>query len=138
MNEEFDLEREIEFRVWHRQQEYMYDNVAVSDEHTVGYEAQKNNFNAETSKDIVVLQYTCRFDKNGKKIFEGDILKVNRVADPVIVKWDDDVPGFILENPEAAKASEKQVDWPSGEKSIEVLGNVFEHPEIFEEDEDED
>jgi uncharacterized phage protein (TIGR01671 family) len=137
MTKEIDLEREIEFRAWHRQQKYIYDNIAVSDEHTVGYEAQKNNFNAETSKDIVVLQFTGRRDKNGKKIFEGDILKVNRVAGPVVVRWNDEAVGFVLENPQAATAAKRQVDWPGGERSIKILGNIFENPEILEkEDED--
>mgnify|MGYP001030815901 CR=1 FL=1 len=138
MIKDFDLERELEFKVWHRGQGHMYDNVAVSDENTVGYESTSNNFNCETSKEIVVLQYTSRLDKEGEKIFEGDVLKMSRVADPVIVKWDEEKVGFVLENPEETAISKKQVDWPSSEKSLKILGNIYENPEIFEGEREED
>ena len=71
-------------------------------------------------------------DKNGKKIFEGDIL---RYADEIILKtvWNDRKYGFAAQ---CVKGSVLLKDckwglWEFESDEAEVIGNIFDNPELL-------
>lgn len=86
-----------------------------------------------------VGQYTGLTDKNGKKIFEGDIVDGSETwwascdpawrSSPVIpVKWDCDICGF---DPFADYDCDCGVYIYGNE--VEVIGNIYDNPELLEE-----
>ena len=94
-------------------------------------------------KDGVLMQSTGLKDKNGKEIFEGDILKENSMVG--IVKFGRYLDyEYIQYGLDGWLFSEKLklgfVDTPLTEYvldphcSIEVIGNKFEHPHLLEEE----
>ena len=79
---------------------------------------------AEPETNCVALQYTGLTDKNGKEIYEGDIihLKFGELNANLVVKWDKYM-GLKYHNG----------GWTSlvhVETHGEVIGNIFENPEL--------
>ncbi len=78
-----------------------------------------------------VGQFTGLLDKNGKEIFEKDILDYN--GRKVIVKWHGSYAGFIYEFVDELK--NRTAEWQPLYLSyykFEIIGNSLENPELLE------
>jgi uncharacterized phage protein (TIGR01671 family) len=143
------MNNRFRFRVWftpnYQEPEMIYDA-----EQTYDFGCQSkgsyyhNNFSEILEdKDCIVMQCTGLKDKNDKLIYEGDIIKVtpNRFFDPYsdtfFVKYN--LCGFYLATPYKKMSG----DWESTDtigaynsKIYEVIGNIYENPELLEENND--
>lgn len=82
-------------------------------------------YNTIYSKSVHVMQFTNLLDKNGKGIYEADIIKAigEESGEEIIVevKWQDDGAAFY---------THKIHGWPAVMIG-EVIGNKFENPELL-------
>lgn len=82
-----------------------------------------------------VGQYTGLTDKNGVKIFEGDVVRVNRSNYIVIFNTLGGCAEFALKD-----AADVDVPVPFGfdyvNVPMEVIGNIYDNPELLEEKEE--
>jgi uncharacterized phage protein (TIGR01671 family) len=106
--------REIRFRAWDEDEKMMVQWNELRDTQL---------FNDGFDNDhCVLMQFTGLKDKNGKEIYEGDIVKGKKYTGPVEYYLD----GFrIYSDP----CSEGLADWGYDER--EVIGNVFENEELL-------
>ena len=107
---------------------YDYDDFGKSDFHEHLIYPDKNRF--------VLMQYTGLKDKNGKEIYEGDIIKFSdgftqndRVAKVVFSNG-----GFVCQN-RSAKFNIENIDTGGATTQYpEIIGNIYENPELIKQD----
>jgi len=129
------MKREIKFRAWHIPTKKMFDVYSwckdcVFEDSNDGV-GTSPTLPAET-KDCELMQFTGLKTKTGVDIYDGDIVKYYQPYakryDTHIVLWDEKFAGFGLfeNNNEWCKES----DWLKIQ-DIEVLGNIYENPELL-------
>lgn len=92
-----------------------------------GWEASEYDVDPAT-----VGQYTGLKDKNGTRIFEGDILRNVKTGEIVSVKWHGTMAGFVWSK---RRTDNKHLS-DFGElfrvyDKYEVVGNIHDHPELL-------
>lgn len=113
------MQRVFKFRAWDNV-DYMSKPFGFHDLHT-----RKIEF----TSDATIMQFTGCIDKNGKEIYEGDIVKDDTTGSIWAVSW----------NAEAAGWTDKQDNpysyglYKSLEHCMEVIGNIYENPDMLEE-----
>ena len=82
-----------------------------------------------------VGQFTGLKDKNGKEVYKGDIVKEQRrrFKDKYFaVKWNNDIGSYIFEPLDKSLKSYPCFNIGTV-KGLEVIGNIYENPELLEE-----
>ena len=126
--------REIKFRFWNQMDGMVYpDNLSYRNGTWTAVSLTSENFYAVNT----LMQYTGLKDKNGKEIYEGDIVGekwVQKNIDKDGEHFTEKIsPIFVVEYhgcgfiPFAySQFGDEGID----EDRVEIIGNVFEHPEL--------
>jgi len=126
--------REIKFRVWDKKKKimrYMEDglNVWICKS---GWVAVVNNW-----ADLIgmcngeIMQFTGLYDRNGKEIYEGDIIEYDEY-NRWVVKYDEERAGwFPFAKDDGCGCC--AIETVFNTKLIEVIANIYETPELIKE-----
>lgn len=112
-------------------------DIWIIDEDSVAGEWIVNN-------DIHLMQSTGLFDRNGKEIFEGDIVKRNGIKRPEVVRFGEWINvdslgykeqyiGFYFESEHEGQEWLYSVE-PQFNNLYKIIGNIYENPELLEGD----
>ncbi len=117
------MDREIKFRAWDKKNKFLrIDFHIYANNADIGMLFVSNHempfYKEMDNEDYILMQYTGLKDKNGKEIYEGDILE-NRFPHlerkSIIIKWD--INCF----------NTPRISW-----QWEIVGNIYESPELLE------
>ena len=124
--------RDIKFRAWDEDLKRILKVKEIDFEHRiVTLEISESAIKKISFEDVELLQYTGLKDKGDKEIYEGDIFVRNNHKFEVV--WDS--TRFIgLDNDRSGKGYCCCVDshYKDGSSSVEVIGNIYENPELLE------
>lgn len=124
------MQDRFKFRVWcEDSQEWEKDTILISNKNM--YEIRNDKFTKYTNidpKNHIINFSTGLRDKNGKLIYEGDIVKLTEDENIYNIIFEEDKARFLI--------SSKTFDFMFSShliKDIEVIGNIYENPELLEE-----
>ncbi len=142
--------REIKFRAWDNELKEMDYNPMIPTAPYAEDESLNESINFLNSGRSILMQYTGLKDKNGKEIYEGDILKwnvnklihrnsidFNTTLDSPPDNYSTYVSKIIFENGAFKACTDKNSktllhgDIPRNEIG-EVIGNIYKNPELLE------
>lgn len=125
------------------------DDYCIIDQGNELYVERDYNFRGDTHffqlsgvmcDEKTVGQFTGLLDKNGKEIYEGDIISVNGKY-PKLVKYIDDYACFCLAN--ITDLNKKWISpwqqvssswWNDFKREIRVIGNIYDNPDLIKEE----
>jgi uncharacterized phage protein (TIGR01671 family) len=128
--------RSIKFRAWYRGTMYRYVEHCTypdgsSGVNCIGYRKDGRMFSP--GDDVELMQFTGLVDKNGKEVYEGDIVdwKIGEPPEGVYqVKWYEH--GWYLERKDGFKEPLYPNLADGKGSSLEIIGNIHENSELIE------
>ena len=127
------------FRVWMKSLKWMCDVTNISFDSKFVDICQQGDTERYTEMsvefdEITLMQSTGLFDRNGKEIFEGDILDYR--GRKALVRWHGSYASFIyrfVDEPHKRKAEWKPLYLAY--MKCEIIGNIYENTELLEDKE---
>ena len=120
--------REIKFRAWTEPENKMlsWNNLLNMNLH--------NALTIPEQCGLILMQYTGLKDKNGKEIYEGDILKIEKEDYKYIVKFYDGC--FVGVNKYDEHYEQGKLLGNLFTLELEVIGNIYDNPDLLEREEE--
>jgi uncharacterized phage protein (TIGR01671 family) len=130
------MNREIKFRAWDneakRMMEFDFESIHGGKLIFVNSRNNEKHFDLE---EMTIMQYTGLKDRNGKEIYDGDVVRIyyppeigsakGLTVNPI--QW----VGVVAWENESKRWDYSGVGFNiASDEIIEVIGNVFEHPEL--------
>ena len=114
------FEKNLEDKYW-----IVYPDPRYMPDWNLPYKMVRTDVDKET-----IGQYTGLKDRNGKEIYEGDIVYIMPEDERGIIRWDNETARYVVIYDNIISDFD---NWYG--KDLEVIGNEFDNPELLEEGE---
>jgi len=141
------MKREIKFRVWDKTKKLFIPDDVYAILNPTSFDAfgvmikdwddyREGEYFYDNAQELI--QFTGLKDKNGKDIYEGDIVRIeyHNTSEICGIEWGYYSDGEYVDNVECWVAgteplSDKGGLWGSPKHDYEVIGNIYENPELL-------
>ena len=120
--------REIKFRGLSLTGYWIYGNLDNQGNMVEIFNRDDGMFSKSVVMPKTIGQYTGLKDKDGKEIYEGDILEFSK-GSIMYVEWDDDFKIFVLTDPRINLKNGSIGNWYV--EKTKIIGNIFENKELL-------
>lgn len=124
------MKREIKFRAWARTGEWDDDGekrkfeMIPADSLMIFEDLLKDGLK-DVDDEYYVMQFTGLHDKNGKEIYEGDIVNIETISlTPREVRFINGAFKYVMKN-----ITYRMDEYDSNE--INIIGNIYENPDLL-------
>lgn len=126
----------LKFRAWDKRREDFRNDIFVDTNGNL-YQFSKNTGYGQAityldNKHIVLMQSTGFFDKNGKEIFEGDIVQYSDGEYSFTGVVENSVFGIYVESKYDNYNFEDFSDENTRKSDVTIIGNIYENKELLE------
>lgn len=121
-----DCKREIKFRAWHKYDLSLKPSFWFMDwDELMSMTMEKVFGNLDDNHPFILEQFTGLFDKNGKEVYEGDILK-DEYDSIGVVRWSKSFWEFSFVQGNVTSNYSGMNDGDD----VEIIGNIHENQEL--------
>ena len=127
------MNREIKFRAWDNVNNQMLDVQELNFEDCFygGYTTVRTTMYSDyfDIREIPIMQYTGLHDKNGKEIYEGDIVRIivnNNIEKICKVEFKNGIFGVMFSKNKDLTAFPHFCN-----TTFEIIGNIYDNPELL-------
>lgn len=112
----------LRFRAWHKEKKIM--TPSFDFRQWEGNTLYPSNNGKMLYGDLEIMQSTGLKDKNGKEIFEGDIM-VNWAKQTFPVSWNQEIATYDMEG-----SAVTLIESDPSERLV-IIGNIYDNPELL-------
>ena len=119
--------REIKFRGKYGNNPWLYGSLVTKNRNNNGIQ-ERNSSVTILVDDGSIGQYTGMNDSMGKEIYEGDIVRTSDNDDELaVVEWDDEDLRFTVTHGNVVNGLGEEYY----SREVEVIGNMYDNPELL-------
>ena len=134
--------REIKYRMWNKKEKKMYQVGVLDFDYNQIYMTGYLNYTKSSYlyEDIELMQFTGLYDKNGKEIYESDIVQIDKDVAKTFDIYSKGIinylnGGFIVTKNDGSYETIRSALLVLGDLNNifrgKVIGNIYENPELL-------
>ena len=122
----------LKFRAWDKKHKEMFEVIKIEFNPNIFYMAKKPSwFVIRTENEIELMQSTGMFDKNGKEIFEGEIVQYLDGEYSFVGVVENSAFGIYAKDKYDNYRFEDFADENTKEADVVVIGNIYENKKLL-------